>query len=50
VGGEGEEAKAEKGRGRRWKEMRKKKTGVEKRKWGNRGLSVLVLGQNGDGS
>jgi hypothetical protein len=24
--------------------------GVEKGKWGNRGLSKLVLGQNGEGS
>jgi hypothetical protein len=27
----------------------KEKTGVEKGKWGNRGLSKLVLGQNGEG-
>jgi hypothetical protein len=38
------------GRGRKWKEMRKKKIEVEKRKWGNRGLSKLVLRQNGEWS
>jgi hypothetical protein len=29
--------------------MRKNKLGIEKGKWGNRGLSKLVLGQNGEG-
>jgi hypothetical protein len=49
--GEGEERKGRKGkgRGRRWKEMKKKRIGVEKGKQGNRGLSELVLGQNGEG-
>jgi hypothetical protein len=28
----------------------KEKIGVEKGKWGNRGLSELVLGQNGEGN
>jgi hypothetical protein len=27
----------------------RKKNGVEKGKWGNRGLSKLMLGQNGEG-
>jgi hypothetical protein len=37
------------GRGRKWKEMRKKKIWIDKGKWGNRGLSELVLRQNGEG-
>jgi hypothetical protein len=41
--------KRRKERGRRWTEMRKNKLGIEKGKWGNRGLSKLVLGQNGEG-
>jgi hypothetical protein len=28
----------------------KENLGVEKRKWGNRGLNELVLGQNGEGN
>jgi hypothetical protein len=41
--------------GREWKGEKmerdeKEKIEVEKGKWGNRGLSELVLGQNGEGS
>jgi hypothetical protein len=45
------EKKARRKKGRREDgKMRKKKNGVEKGKWGDRGLSELVLGQNGERS
>jgi hypothetical protein len=43
---EGEEGEE----GEKMERGEKQNTGVEKGKWGNRGLSGLVLGQNGKGS
>jgi hypothetical protein len=48
-GGGGEESKEGESKGEKM-ERDEKKIGVEKGKWGNRGLSELVLGQNGEGS
>jgi hypothetical protein len=48
--GGGEEGDEGKRKGKKMERNEKEKIGVEKEKWGNRSVSVLVLGQNGEGS
>jgi hypothetical protein len=51
VGGEGgEEGEEGERKGEKMERDEKEKIGVEKGKWGNRGLSELVLGQNVEGN
>jgi hypothetical protein len=44
---EGEERKVRRRKGDKMEREEKENIGGEKRKWGNRGLSKLALGQNG---
>jgi hypothetical protein len=47
---EGEEGEDGERKGEKMERDEKEKIGVQKGKWGNRGLSELVLGQDGEGS